>query len=82
VLGRFPGVARMARNVLLFALIVIFIKAVDGAWRGSVPWPSTAMEFERSLRAMQVLSLNQSLSCVTRNGLVQARAFLGKAMRP
>ncbi len=57
VLGRFPGVGRMARNVLLFALIMVFTKVLDGAWNGSVLWPSTAIELERNLRAMQALAL-------------------------
>ena len=57
VLARFPGVGRMARNVLLFGLIMVFIKALDDAWHGGVLWPSTAIELERNLRAIQALSL-------------------------
>jgi len=57
LLGRFPGVGRMARNVLLFALMTVFTKALGDAWNGAALWPSTAIEFERNLRAMQALSL-------------------------
>ena len=57
VLGRYPGAGRMARNVLLFALIMVFTKALDNAWNGSAPWPSTALALERNLRALQGLSL-------------------------
>jgi hypothetical protein len=88
----FPGVARKARNVLLFALIMIFIKAGGGAWSGSVLWPGTAMEFELNLRTMSliVLAFTTALEALarmehdrlSRNGLAQARAFLDKAMRP
>ena len=57
VLGRFPGAGRMARNVLLFALIMVCTKCVVDAWNGSAPLPSTAIELERNLRAIQAVSL-------------------------
>ncbi len=57
VLGRSPGAGRMARNVLLFALIMVFAKCVVDAWNGSAPLPSTAIELERNLRAIQAVSL-------------------------
>ena len=57
VLGRFPGAGRMARNVLLFALIMVCTKGVVDAWNGSAPLPSTAIELERNLRAIQAVSL-------------------------
>jgi hypothetical protein len=57
VLGRFPGAGRMARNVLLFGLILVCTKGAVDAWNGSAPWPSTAIELERNLRAIQALSL-------------------------
>lgn len=57
VLGRFPGVGRMARNVLLFGLIMVFTKALGDVWDGSALWPSTTIELERNLRAIQALSL-------------------------
>lgn len=57
VLARFPGVGRMVRNVLLFCLIMVFIKALYDRWNGGVLWPSTAIELERNLRAIQALSL-------------------------
>jgi hypothetical protein len=47
----------MARNVLLFALIMVFTEVLDGAWNGSVLWPRTAIELERNLRATQALAL-------------------------
>jgi hypothetical protein len=57
VLGGYPGAGRMARNVLLFTLIVVFTKGLADAWNGNVPWPSTELELERNLRAIQALSL-------------------------
>jgi len=57
VLGRFPGAGRMARNVLLFVLIMVCTKGVVDACNGSAPLPSTAIELERNLRAIQALSL-------------------------
>jgi len=57
VLGRYPGAGRMARNVLLFGLIMVFTKGLGDAWSGSVSWPSTAIELERNLRVIQALSL-------------------------
>jgi len=57
VLGRFPGAGRMARNVLLFALIMVCTKCGVDAWNGSAPLPSTAIELERNLRAIQAVSL-------------------------
>ena len=56
VLGRYPGAGRMARNLLLFALIMVIIKGLGGAWDGVVSLPSTAVELERNLRAMQGVS--------------------------
>jgi hypothetical protein len=57
VLGRFPGAGRMARNVLLFALIMVCTKCGVDAWNGSAPLPGTAIELERNLRAIQAVSL-------------------------
>jgi hypothetical protein len=57
VLGRYPGAGRMARNVLLFALIMVITKDLGNFWSGDVPWPSTAVELERNLRAIQAVSL-------------------------
>jgi hypothetical protein len=57
VLRRYPGAGRMARNVLLFVLIVVCTKGFGNAWNGEVPWQSAAIELERNLRAVQALSL-------------------------
>jgi hypothetical protein len=57
VLGRYPGAGRMARNVLLVALLMVISKGVLGALSGSASWPSTAVELERNLRAIQAVSL-------------------------
>ncbi len=57
VLGRYPGAGRMARNMLVVALIMVLTKSLGDAWNGSVPWPGTAIELERNLRAIQALSL-------------------------
>ncbi|HEY6129242.1 MAG TPA: hypothetical protein VIW23_13775 [Candidatus Acidoferrum sp.] len=57
VLGQYPGAGRMARNVLLFALIMVCTKGAVDAWNGSAPWPTTAVELERNLRAIQALLL-------------------------
>lgn len=58
VLARFPGAGRMARNVLLVALIIVVAKVlIDGGWSSNLPWPAAAIELERNLRAVQALSL-------------------------
>src|SRR5579863_9198816 len=58
VLGRYPGAGRMARNVLLLALIIAITKALGNALSGGLSWPSTAVELERNLRAVQAVSLS------------------------
>jgi len=57
VLGRYPGAGRMARNVLLFALIMVILKGLAESLDGEISLPSTAVELERNLRAMQAVSL-------------------------
>jgi hypothetical protein len=57
VLGRYPGAGRMARNLLLFSLVMVVIKALGESLDGVVSWPSTAVELERNLRAIQAVSL-------------------------
>jgi len=57
VLGRYPGAGRMARNVLLFALIMVIVKGLAESLRGEISWPSTAVELERNLRVIQAVSL-------------------------
>jgi len=57
VLGRYPGAGRMARNVLLFALIMVIVKGLAELLSGEISWPSTAVELERNLRTIQALSL-------------------------
>ncbi len=57
VLGRYPGAGRMARNVLILALIMVITKGLANAWSGNASWPNTAIEVERNLRAIQAVSL-------------------------
>jgi hypothetical protein len=57
VLGRYPGAGRMARNVLLCALSMAIIKGLVDLGNGETSWPSTAVELERNLRAIQAVSL-------------------------
>ena len=53
-LARFPGAARMARNVLVFLFALVVSKVVADAWRGAVRWPfGTMVELERDLRGVQ-----------------------------
>jgi hypothetical protein len=47
----------MARNVLLFVLIVTLSRGLVGTWNGDVPWAFTLVELERNLRAIQAVSL-------------------------
>lgn len=57
-LGRFPGAARMARNVLLFILLLVFAKVLVNTWNATVWWPAGAVvELERNLRAVQATLL-------------------------
>lgn len=57
-LGRFPGAARMARNVLLFLLLMVFSRALVSASNGQGWWPTgTTAELERNLRTVQALLL-------------------------
>ena len=57
VLGPYPGAGRMARNVLLFVLIMTLSKGLVGTWNGDAPWAVTLVELERNLRAIQAVSL-------------------------
>jgi hypothetical protein len=57
VLGPYPGAGRMARNVLLFVLIMALSKGLVGTWNGDVSWAITLVEIERNLRAVQAVSL-------------------------
>lgn len=57
-LGRFPGAARMARNVLVLILLVIVSKVLANTWNGAVRWPAgIVVEVERNLRAVQAMAL-------------------------
>jgi hypothetical protein len=57
VLGRYPGAGHMARNLLVFALAMAFVKGLADVWSGELPWSGTAIELERNLRAIQASSL-------------------------
>lgn len=53
-LGHFPGAARMARNMLILALVIVLSKTIADAWLGSGWWPDrTMIELERDLRGVQ-----------------------------
>lgn len=57
-LGRFPGAARMARNVLLFILLMVISKVLVDAWNSAGWRPAgTVVELERNLRAVQAIVL-------------------------
>jgi hypothetical protein len=57
-LGRFPGAARMARNVLLLLLAAVLSKVISDTSNGIAWWPSgTLVELERNLRAVQAAVL-------------------------
>src|SRR5437764_224401 len=69
-LRRFPGAARMARNVFLFMLLMWCITL----WSyHAVPLPETEPRVEHDYRL---------LAATTRKGLHHARALLGRALRP
>lgn len=54
----FPGAARMARNVLLFILLMAVSKGLVNTWNGTLWWPSgTVVALERDLRAVQAALL-------------------------
>lgn len=53
-LGRYPGAARMARNLFLFLLVMVLSKIMVNAWNGPVWWQAgTTAELERNMRAVQ-----------------------------
>jgi hypothetical protein len=57
-LGRFPGAARMARNVVLFILLMVFAKVLVNTWNGTVWRPAgMVVGLERDLRAVQAVML-------------------------
>jgi hypothetical protein len=57
-LGRYPGAARMARNVLLFLVLMVLSKILVNAWNGSVQWQAgTTAELERNMRTVQGILL-------------------------
>ncbi|HVH72046.1 MAG TPA: hypothetical protein VNB49_13160 [Candidatus Dormibacteraeota bacterium] len=56
-LAHFPGAAQMARNVLLFILLMVLSKALVDTWNGAAWWATTAVELERNLRAVQAAVL-------------------------
>jgi len=57
-LGRFPGAARMARNMLFFILLIVISKILANIWN-STDWrpAGTLVEMERDLRAVQATVL-------------------------
>jgi len=57
-LGRYPGAARMARNLLLVVIAMVFSKFLVDTWNGAAWWPAGAvLELERNLRAAQAVML-------------------------
>ena len=57
-LGRYPGTARMARNLLGFVFAMALAKALVGHSYGAFWWPArTYAEVERNLRVVQALAI-------------------------
>lgn len=57
-LGQYPGAARMARNVLLFAMLMVLSRVVVHAWSVPAWWRSgMTAEVERNLRTVQAVFL-------------------------
>lgn len=57
-LGRYPGAARMARNVLFFFVLLVLSKILVNMWNGSVQWQAgTTAELERNMRTVQGILL-------------------------
>jgi len=56
-LERYPGAGKMARNVLLIALSMVVCKGLVNAWNSYTTWPTTGIELEGNLRAIQALAL-------------------------
>src|SRR5260370_11082197 len=57
-LRRSPGAARMARNLLLFLLLMVFSKTLINGWNGSGWWQAeTTAELERNMRTVQAMLL-------------------------
>ncbi len=57
-LGRFPGAARMARNLLLLILLIVVAKVLANVPNVSAGWlTGTTAELERNLRAVQAVLL-------------------------
>jgi hypothetical protein len=57
-LGRFPGAARMARNVLLLILLMVISNVLVNTWSSTVWQPAgTVVELERDMRAIQAMVL-------------------------
>ena len=57
-LGRYPGTARMARNLLGFVFAMALAKALVGHSYGAFWWPArTYAEVERNLRVVQMFAI-------------------------
>ncbi len=57
-LGRFPGAARMARNLLVLILLILVAKVLANIPNVSAGWlTGTTAELERNLRAVQAVML-------------------------
>jgi hypothetical protein len=57
-LGRFPGAARMARNLLLLVSLIVVAKVLDNTANLPAVWLTvTTAELERNLRAVQAVLL-------------------------
>lgn len=55
---RYPGAARMTRNLFLFLVLIVFSKLLVNAWNGSVRWQAeTTAELERNMRTVQGILL-------------------------
>jgi len=57
-LGRYSGAARMARNLLLFLLLIVLSRTLINAGNGSAWWQAeTTAELERNMRTVQGMLL-------------------------
>jgi hypothetical protein len=53
-LGRFPGAARLARNLLILVLVLVLSRAIADGFRSTIRWPhETTVALERDLRGVQ-----------------------------
>lgn len=77
-LGRYPGAARMARNVLLFMFVLAITRIFVKAWN-SLNWipGRTTLETERDLRSVQLVLLLGLIALFTSYAIPLGRNLKG-----